>query len=105
MDKYEQAIAYFEDAIKESDEIIADCSPDLQAELTEQKGHFVVALEVLREPSTLYVRVKPCHNLPESLKQLRGKCCTYGDISFDKFQHIQEKIGIGAKEQGLEGAR
>lgn len=47
MNKYEQAIAYFEDAVRESDEIIADCSPALQVELTEQKSHFVVALEVM----------------------------------------------------------
>jgi NADH pyrophosphatase NudC (nudix superfamily) len=44
----EQAIAYFEDAIRESDEIIVDCSEALQAELTEQKEHFVAALSALR---------------------------------------------------------
>lgn len=49
MNKYNQAIAYFEDAVKESDEIIAECSSDLQAELTKQKNHFVVALEVMRK--------------------------------------------------------
>jgi hypothetical protein len=49
MNKYQQAIAYFEDAVRESDEIIADCSPALQAELTAQKNHFVVALEVMRK--------------------------------------------------------
>jgi hypothetical protein len=43
------AIAYFEDAVKESDEIINDCSLELQKELTEQKEHFIVALEALRE--------------------------------------------------------
>jgi hypothetical protein len=43
------AVAYFEDAVKESDEIINDCSTDLQKELTEQKGHFIVALAALRE--------------------------------------------------------
>lgn len=48
MDKYQEAIAYFEDAVRESDEIIAECSPALQSELTEQKQHFVVALETLR---------------------------------------------------------
>lgn len=48
MSEIEKAIAYFEDAIKESDEIIADCTESLQAELTEQKQHFVVALEVMR---------------------------------------------------------
>lgn len=47
--KVKDAIAYFEDAIREGDEIIADCSPALQAELTKQKGHFVVALAALRE--------------------------------------------------------
>jgi hypothetical protein len=45
MKKYEQVIAYFEDAIKESDEIIADCSLNLRAELIEQKGHFITALK------------------------------------------------------------
>ena len=49
MKKLEQAIAYFEDAIRESDEIIAECSEALQKELTEQKGYFVVAVEVMKE--------------------------------------------------------
>jgi len=48
MKKLEQAIAYFEDAIRESDEIIAECSEALQKELTEQKGHFEVALEAMK---------------------------------------------------------
>lgn len=48
IDKINAAIAYFEDAIKESDEIIADCSPALQQSLTEQKEHFETALAVLR---------------------------------------------------------
>jgi len=62
MDKYKQAFAYFEDAIKESDEIIADCSPDLQAELTEQKGYFVVALEALKKqiPRKFIPNKRPC---------------------------------------------
>lgn len=48
MNEIKNAIAYFEDAVRESDEIIADCSPDLQAELTTQKEHFVVALNALQ---------------------------------------------------------
>jgi len=44
----QEAIAYFEDAVRESDEIISDCSEALQTELTEQRGHFVVALAALR---------------------------------------------------------
>ena len=40
MKKLEQAIAYFEDAIRESDEIMAECSEALQKELTEQKKCF-----------------------------------------------------------------
>jgi len=49
LDKLEQAFTYFEDAIKESDEIIADCSPDLQAELIKQKEYFVIALTALEK--------------------------------------------------------
>ena len=48
MKKLEQAIAYFEDTIRESDEIIAECSEALQKELTGQKGHFEVALEAMK---------------------------------------------------------
>ena len=47
MKKLEQAIAYFEDAIRESDEIIAECSEALQKELMEQKKHFEVALDAM----------------------------------------------------------
>jgi hypothetical protein len=57
------AIAYFEEAVHESDEIISDCSPALQAELTEQKQHFVAVLEVLR-------RIDP-ENKPLTLERLR----------------------------------
>jgi hypothetical protein len=42
------AIEYFEDAVRESDEIIDDCSDALKTELTKQKGHFSVALDALR---------------------------------------------------------
>lgn len=49
MRNIDEAIQYFEDAICESEEIIGDCSPCLQAELTKQKGHFEVALSALYE--------------------------------------------------------
>jgi hypothetical protein len=49
MKKLEQAIAYFEDTIKESDEIIAECSEKLQKELTKQKKHFEVALKIMKK--------------------------------------------------------
>lgn len=48
LEKAKQAAAYFEDAVRESDLIIVDCSDQLAAELAEQKEHFVVALEALR---------------------------------------------------------
>lgn len=44
----EKAIAYFENTIKESDEIMKESTPELQRLLTEQRGHFVTALEALR---------------------------------------------------------
>lgn len=107
MDKYDQAIAYFKKAIKESDEIIADCSPDLRAELTEQKEHFVTALETLRNrPHGYYVIIEPCHNLEKKLRQLRGKSCTYGDVDFSACLHIQERIsGEGIKPLTLDELR
>lgn len=46
--RLELAIEYFEDAIFESDEIIADCSDNLKKELSKQKNHFVVALEAMK---------------------------------------------------------
>ena len=49
MTKLEQAIAYFEDAIRESAEIIAESSEALQKELVEQKKHFEVALKVMKK--------------------------------------------------------
>jgi rubrerythrin len=62
MKKLEQAIAYFEDAIRESDEIIAECSEALQKELTEQKGHFEVALEVMKKHVPM--KAKPLKKIP-----------------------------------------
>jgi uncharacterized coiled-coil protein SlyX len=49
MKKLEQAIAYFEDAIRELDEILAECSKTLQKEIIMQKNHFEVALEAMKE--------------------------------------------------------
>jgi len=49
MKKLEQAIAYFEDAIKEIDEIIFECSEKLQKVLIEQKKHFEVALKIMKK--------------------------------------------------------
>ena len=49
MTKLEQAIAYFEDAIRESDEIISEYSEEFQKELTEQKKHFEVALKIMKK--------------------------------------------------------
>lgn len=60
------AIAYFEEDIRESDEIISKCSPALQAELEEQKRHFVAALEALRRKTA-----EP-PNDPLTLEELRG---------------------------------
>lgn len=48
MNEIKNAITYFEDAVRESDEIISDCSPDLQTDLAAQKEHFVVALKALQ---------------------------------------------------------
>jgi rubrerythrin len=62
MTKLEQAIAYFEDAIRESDEIIAECSRDLQKKLTKQKGHFEVAVEAMKKHVPM--KAKPLKKIP-----------------------------------------
>lgn len=49
MTEIKKAIEYLDDACKESDEIISECSAQLQKELLEQKAHFVIALQALRE--------------------------------------------------------
>lgn len=77
MKKLEQAIAYFEDAIRESDEIIAECSEKLQEELTEQKGHFEVALEALKKQISQKVVETPD-------KHKYGYCPVCGRIYWDK---------------------
>lgn len=61
----EEAIKYFKDAIKESDEIMAECSEELQKELTEQKGHFEFALAALNKQ-------RPMKANP--LKKIHGIC-------------------------------
>lgn len=51
-----KAIAFFESAIQDSDKIRDDCSPELAAELAEQKNHLVVAVDsmylILSDPIT-----------------------------------------------------
>ena len=59
MSGIEKAIEYFEDAVRESDEIIDECSEALKAELTEQKQCFVVALQALQEKAK---RQKGCEH-------------------------------------------
>ena len=78
MNEIEKAIAYFEDAVRESDEIIEDCSPVFQAELIEQKGYFVVALTALREKQK---REKGCEYCENERKQLVSLMCNGGGKS------------------------
>jgi hypothetical protein len=68
--KYDKAIAYFEDAVRESDEIISDCSEALQTELTEQRWHFVTALSALRAQQE---RENPKPLTLEELKERVGR--------------------------------
>jgi hypothetical protein len=65
MEKVKSAIVYFEDAVRESDEIISEASDDLKKELTEQKEHFVVALAAL---------IKQVPMMAKPLKRIPGIC-------------------------------
>lgn len=61
----EEAIKYFKDAIKESEEIMAECSEKLQKQLTEQKGHFEVALAAMKKQIPVKAKL---------LKKIPGIC-------------------------------
>lgn len=53
-----------------------------------------IAIGLLEDlnPGARYVIIGSCHNLSDELKKLRGKCCTFGDVDFDKCLHVQEKL-------------
>jgi hypothetical protein len=75
----EQAITYFEDAVRETDEIIADCSLKLQKELLKQKKHFVIALTALQEKQE---RDKGC-----------GLCADEADHNYPYCRWCGRKLG------------
>mgnify|MGYP001058398373 CR=1 FL=1 len=93
MAKLEEAIAYFEDAIRESDEIIAECSEKLQKELAEQKGHFEVALEVMR--SQVRRKIKKCKVLNETVCPECGT--VFGYYDYDKDEQFNNCYNCGQK--------
>ncbi len=70
MNDIEKAIAYLEDAVKETDEIIVDCSQRLQAELREQKEYFIIAVLALHEKTE---RENPKPLALDELKERVGK--------------------------------
>jgi hypothetical protein len=49
MRELELAIEYFEDAVREIDKIMEECSEDLKANLAEQKEYFITALEAMKK--------------------------------------------------------
>lgn len=49
MRELELAIQYFEDAVREIDKIMDECSEDLKANLAEQNEYFITALELLKK--------------------------------------------------------
>jgi hypothetical protein len=83
--KIHEAIAYFEDAIRESDEIIAECSEALQKELTEQKGHFEVALEAMKKQ--IPQKVKKWEGLNETACPECGFAFGYYDYDDEEFDY------------------
>lgn len=85
MKRLEKAIAYFEAAIRESDEIIAECSEALKKELTEQKGHFEVALEAMKKQ--IPQKVKKWEGLNETACPECGFAFGYYDYDDEEFNN------------------
>lgn len=71
--KLKLAFDYFNDAIKESDEIIEECNEDLKEMLIEQKEHFIIALKALEKQ----ISKKPTHVTAEKDTQI-------GSLTFHK---------------------
>lgn len=76
------AITYFEDAIDETDEIIAECSEDLQVALMEQKEFFVTAVDVMKR---FAANKGLSDNLPKQAKAYR----VANQITFPKLNGLE----------------
>lgn len=72
MTDVERAVAYFEEACTESDEILKECSEKLKSELLEQKAHFVVALQALHEKAENDKLRRMDKRLFETLRSVKG---------------------------------
>ena len=79
--KIEDTIAYLEDTLKETDEIMADCSKVLQAELLEQAGHYKAATSALEK------------QIPKDVEKENGfyfcPVCSRGGNLWDRQIHCQ----------------
>lgn len=87
----QKAVEYFKDAVEESDEIIDECSEELKAQLTEQKGHFLVALAVMKKQMPMEV-------LPTRIKEIcRCPECRTELCKDDRFLHYCPTCGQALK--------
>jgi len=103
---HDKAIEYFEDAIRETDEILAQqCSPCLRGELTEQKAHFEVALAAMRKMKFLEDKSRVTASeilLRESLNQLEIHCDTCGGRSRGNCSDQSEQCGTQKLKDRIE---
>lgn len=80
MKRLNDAIAYFEDAVRESDESIQDSSPALQTMLRVQKEHFIVALAAMNSMRWIPVSERmPDDNERVLISDGRSVCEGYGE--------------------------
>lgn len=87
------AIAYFEEAVRESDEIISACSPALRAELEEQRRLSGVA-------GMANFDCCGCKNELESRDTYPCNCCLRNEVSFaDNYEEESPQREEGRDDQ------
>ena len=80
MDNAKEAIIYFQDAIKESDEIIDECSDALKKELIKQREHFVTALAVIEKLAKIKARISGFEVYTDDTESIRQMANAILDI-------------------------
>lgn len=103
MSAIKAAIDWFEDTIKESDEIYPSCSRALQVELDIQKGHFETVLSILRE------KMAEPHQLAlDELRQMDGQpvyIVELCDVPYNRWEILDREcpVDMEAQDVNLEG--
>lgn len=100
MDKFDKAIAYFEDAIRESDEIISECSKALRWLANETE--FIFAADTLRKASDELERLQAENSTLKKALELACESIA-GEMPYGEANGYYEYYIKKAKEESENG--